>query len=138
MSKVDRIENMKLDGFTTERPVYFKTFSSGDEYGFRKITFGERIRITEELAKHSKMEGNKITSTEPAEMLRIQMDIIYKTLIRANWQKENEKITKETINERIDSGDFDEIVKFTDSLNFPSGDILEKSGGQSEAKEKQE
>jgi hypothetical protein len=113
---------------------------SGDVYEFRFLTYGEKMDLAQKkaLGRKIKITGNRNrTKSEEVDMdmdmsviVEIQREIVYKTMIKASWLKQGQKISKELIDENVKGVDAEAINGFVEKINYPASDVVEKSSGQ--------
>ena len=108
------------------------TAPSGDVYKFKLLTYGEKMDISELKATGTKIKaGGRSEKTPEVEVdisavLKMQREIVYKTLIEATWLELGKKPTKELIDNNIKGIDAEAINAFVEKINYPQGDVAGK------------
>jgi len=108
------------------------TAPSGDVYKFKLLTYGEKMDISELKATGTKIKaGGRSEKTPEVEVdisavLKMQREIVYKTLIEAAWLELGKKPTKELIDNNIKGIDAEAINAFVEKINYPQGDVAGK------------
>jgi len=113
------------------------TAPSGDVYKFRLLTYGEKMDLAENKATGSKVRVSPGSKSKEQEMeidlvslIKMQRDVVWRTLVSASWLKEGTKSTKELSDKNIKGTDAEAINSFVEALNYPRSDVVEKSNGQ--------
>jgi len=115
------------------------TAPSGDVYKFRLLTYGEKMDLAENKATGSKVRISPNSKGKGKEqemeidlvaLIKMQRDVVWRTLIAAPWLKEGQKSTKELADKNIKGTDAEKLNSFVEGLNYPNSDVVEKSSGQ--------
>ena len=126
---------------TDDKELFELKAPSRDKYEFRYLTYGEKMNIAENKAKGLKVKSNarkfRKKGDEDAEVeidltfiLAVKREAVWKTIVKAPWLKEGQKVTKEMVDDNVKGIDTDAINDFVEALNYPQKETVEKSNGQ--------
>jgi len=107
---------------------------SGDVYQVKRLKYRARkaaqSRSVTSIMEVDEKKNKKMTQKFDA--FKLQEEMAWQCIIQAPWLKDGQKCTIEML-DNIKAQDIDALDEFIDKLNFPQGDVLEKSVGQSGA-----
>jgi len=112
---------------------------SGDIYKCRRLRYREKKAVMRSAsqfiteAEPSSKSGTK-SATKMKQILdvyKMQEEAAWRCIVEAPWLPKGKKCTLEML-DNIKPQDASALDTFIDGLNFPRGDVEEKSAGQSE------